>query len=310
MKFKSLILVLATTALVAEPAYAQDSQSRRERDNRDRIERLEKQVRQMQRTVYPDGQPASTAGFYDEPVATRSSVDILTGRIDTLERQITTLVRTNEESQYRLGQMETELARLRASQEAAAAAAARAATPPPVEEEIDVPANMISTPRYENQPSRAETAPETESMPAPSPSPSMAANDPDFEAAGEDAYTQGFRLWDAGNYDRAITVLRAMETAFPGHRRVSWARNLIGRALLDKGEPRAAAEALLANYRTDPDGERAADSLFFLGQSLMQLNQSGQACKAYDELQDVYGGSMRGYLTERLPAARREAGCS
>ena len=84
----------------------------------------------------------------DEPVATRSSVDILTGRIDSLERQITTLIRNNEEAQYRLGQMETELARLRANQETAAASAA--AAPPPMEEpeEVDVPDQLISTPRY------------------------------------------------------------------------------------------------------------------------------------------------------------------
>ncbi|MBW0144299.1 tetratricopeptide repeat protein [Sphingomicrobium clamense] len=303
MKIRTLFLLLASTTLVAESAFAQESQSRRERDNRDRIERLEKQVRQMQRTVYPDGQPASTAGYYDEPVATRSSVDILTGRIDSLERQITTLIRNNEEAQYRLGQMETELARLRVSQETAAAAAA--AAPPPVEEpeEVDVPERLISTPRFENQ---AEAAPEVDSIPA---APALAQNDPDYEAAGEDAYTQGFRLWEAGNYDQAITTLRAFEAAFPDHRRASWARNLIGRALLDKGEPRAAANALLANYRKDPEGGRAADSLYFLGQSLMRLGQPGQACKAYDELEDVYAGNMRDYLTERLPAARREANC-
>lgn len=302
MKIRTLFLILASTTLAAQPAFAQD-QSKRERENRDRIERLEKQVRQMQRKVFPDGQPASTAGFYDEPVATRSSVDILTGRIDSLERQMTTLIRNNEEAQYRLGQMETELARIRASQEAnaAAAAAAAAANAYDEPEEVDVPEQLISTPRYEN--SSAAT-------PTPMPSaPALAANDPDYDAAGEDAYTQGFRLWEAGNYDQAITTLRAFQSAFPEHRRISWARNLVGRALLDKGEPRAAAEALLANYRADPEGERAADSLFFLGQSLMKLGQPGQACKAYAELEDVYAGTMRGFITERLPAAKREASC-
>lgn len=303
MKIRTLLLLLASTTMVAEGAFAQD-QSKRERENRDRIERLEKQVRQMQKKVFPDGQPASTAGFYDEPVATRSSVDILTGRIDSLERQMTTLIRNNEEAQFRLGQMETELARLRASQEAAAASAAAAAASAMQEpEEVDVPNDLISTPRYENQ---AEAAPEVNSIPA---GPALAASDPDYEAAGEDAYTQGFRLWDAGNYDQAITTLRAFEAAFPDHPRASWARNLIGRALLDKGEPRAAANALLANYRKDPEGGRAADSLYFLGQSLMRLGQPGQACKAYAELEDVYAGNMRDYLTERLPAAKREADC-
>ena len=79
--------------------------------------------------------------------------------------------------------------------------------------------------------------------------------------------------------------------------------------MLDKGEPRAAAEALLANYRGNPKGERAADSLFYLGQSLMKLNQPGQACKAYAELDAVYGSSMRGDLQKMLPDAKSQAKC-
>jgi TolA-binding protein len=101
-----------------------------------------------------------------------------------------------------------------------------------------------------------------------------------------------------------------MASSFPKHRRASWANNLAGRAMLDKGEPRAAAEALLANYRSNPRGERAADSLFYLGQALVKLNQPSQACKAYAELEAVYGSSMRGELQSLLPDAKAEANCS
>ena len=90
----------------------------------------------------------------------------------------------------------------------------------------------------------------------------------------------------------------------------SWANNLAGRAMLDKGEPRAAAEAFLANYRGNPKGERAADSLFYLGQSLMKLKQSSQACKAYAELDAVYGDSMRVDLRKMLPDAKSQAKCA
>ncbi len=48
---------------------------------------------------------------------------------------------------------------------------------------------------------------------------------------------------------------------------MSYANNLIGRALLGKGDAHAAATALLANYRTNPGGERAPDSLYYLGQA-------------------------------------------
>ena len=119
----------------------------------------------------------------------------------------------------------------------------------------------------------------------------------------------GYQLWKSGKYDEALGALRAFSSAYPQHRRASWANNLAGRSLLDKGEPRAAAEVLLANYRSNPKGERAADSLYYLGQSLVKLNQPGQACKAYAELEAVYGSSMRADLKKLLPAAKSEAKC-
>jgi TolA-binding protein len=128
--------------------------------------------------------------------------------------------------------------------------------------------------------------------------------------AGEDAYTQGFHQWEAGQYDDAIGTLRAFTTAYPKHRRVSYANNLIGRALLDKGDSRAAAEALLANYRNNPKGERAPDSLYYLGQALMKLGQPAQACKAYSELDAVYGSKVRADLRKQVDDAKAKAQCS
>jgi TolA-binding protein len=153
-------------------------------------------------------------------------------------------------------------------------------------------------------------APRTvEAAPVTPPPASRPARTGDVTADGEAAYDVGFRLWEQKRYPQAIAALRAMASSFPGHRRVSWANNLAGRALLDSGQPRAAAEALLANYRGNPRGERAADSLFYLGQALMQLNQPSQACKAYAELEDVYGTTMRDELRRLLPPAKARAKC-
>jgi TolA-binding protein len=135
--------------------------------------------------------------------------------------------------------------------------------------------------------------------------PAALAGDP-----GEDAYTNGFRLWEAGQYDQAISALRAFTQAYPKHRRVSYANNLIGRALLDKGDARAAAQALLTNYRTNPGGERAQDSLYYLGQALMKLGQPGQACKAYAELDAVYGAKIRPDVKKLEADAKSQAQCS
>ena len=70
------------------------------------------------------------------------------------------------------------------------------------------------------------------------------------------------------------------------------------------------AAAFLANYRNNPSGERAPDSLLYLGQALMQLGQPGQACKAYQELDAVYGAKVRPDLKKQEADARTQAQCS
>jgi TolA-binding protein len=272
-----------------------------------RIQRLERQVEQVQRQVFPRGRPADTAGIAGEPAATQSSVATLDQRLDAVERQMADMLRQSEENGHRLQTIEADFARYRTEQEqriatleqrlTAAASSAPVATPPAAE-----PAPKPTTTKPQ-RPNRSEAAP---SSPAPV---STAAGTPATDPA-EDAYTEGFKLWEAGNYDQAITSLRAFTSAYPRHRRVSYANNLIGRALLDKGETRAAAEALLANYRGNPSGERAADSLYYLGQALTKLGQPGQACKAYQELDAVYGSKVRADLRKQVNDAKAQAQCS
>ena len=261
-----------------------------------RIERLERQTRQIQRRVFPQGQPANTAGFIDEPAATQTVVVAQSNRIDNLERQLAEMTRLAEENGNRVATLEAELARLRADLERRVRSleTAPAAGQTPAE------------PVTYDTPARPQPKVET---PAPAKPKAADPTSSTFVADGEAAYDEGYQLWLQKKYDQAITSLRAMASSFPGHRRVSWANNLAGRALLDKGEPRAAAEALLANYRSNPKGERAPDSLFYLGQALVALKQPAQACKAYAELEEVYGANMRGELKSLLPAAKSRAGC-
>ena len=310
MRLPLLATFTAFAALALTPADAQ----RRQPTPEERIERLEKQVRQVQGRVFPKGQPADTAGFPDEPAASLTQANQLSNRLDALEQQMAELVRASEENGNRLATIEAELARLRADQDRRLRAleSGGASTvgdgvagndEPAAEPAASEPADLPPPP---SRP-KVET---NRNKPAPPPAVTSAKpGDANFEAAGEEAYDRGFQLWNAGRYDEAITALRAFASSFPGHRRVSWANNLVGRALLDKGQPRAAAEALLANYRSNPKGERAPDSLFYLGQALVKLGQRSQACKAYAELEEVYGSTMRAQLRQLLPSARIEAKC-
>ena len=297
MRFKSILSLLMLTTVSVVPAAAQ----RREATPEQRIDRLEKQVRQVQGRIFPKGQPVETAGFIDDPAASQASVTALMGRIGEVERQLTEVTRSSEENGNRIAVMEAELARLRADQErrlrtletgAAAAAAGARASDASTDPGDDASVPPASRPVVEG------------SRPDPAGDPVLSS-----DAIAEAAYDKGFQQWTAKQYDPAIRTLDAMIKAHPGHRRVSWAHNLAGRAMLDKGQPRAAAERLLTNYRSNPKGERAQDSLFYLGQSLMKLGQAGQACKAYAELEDVYGAELRAPLRKDLVSAKSAAKC-
>jgi TolA-binding protein len=269
-----------------------------------RLDRLERQIQQLQRQVFPKGRPADTAGFSDEPAATQTSVMTLDQRLDAIERQVADMLRQTEENGNRLQSLQGDLSKLRTDQEQRISTLEQrmneAATAPTTTSEAP-----STAPAVKPKPQPPKNTADSGSSGGPSTTLVTAEGDP-----GEDAYTEGFKLWEAGQYDDAITSLRAFTAAYPKHRRASYANNLIGRALLDKGEPRAAAEALLANYRNNPRGERAPDSLYYLGQALMKLGQPGQACKAYAELNAVYGAKVRADLKKLVTDAKSQAQCS
>ncbi|MCY7279993.1 MAG: hypothetical protein LH610_03695, partial [Sphingomonas bacterium] len=230
--------LLATAAAIAGLALIPTSATaqRRPPTPEQRIDRLEYQVRQVQKSVFPKGRPADTAGFVDDPAATQEAVTALGSRLDSIERQIADLTRASEENGNRLATMEAELARLRADQDRRLRASESGSGDDPARDsdapaaDVPVESDDISPPRPFRP--RVETPRPTATL-----------------DGAEAAYDAGFRLWEAKKYDSAIASLRKMIAAYPDDRRVSWANNLIGRSLLDKGQYRLAAEALLANYR-------------------------------------------------------------
>ena len=232
-----------------------------------------------------------------QAAATQASVANLDSRIVALEKQLAEMLRAGEENSHRIGQLEAQLKQSQddsAARIAALEAQLAAGGRPPAAAEADAP-------------SRTPAPVLASVVTRPKPTAAIVSTEAD---PAEEAYDAGYQLWKAGRYDAAIGALRAFTSAYPKHRRTSWANNLAGRAMLDKGEARAAAEVLLANYRSNPKGERAADSLYYLGQALVQLDQNGQACKAYAELEAVYGSTMRSDLKTMVPKAKTQAKCS
>lgn len=242
-------------------------------------------------------QPQYPAAPVQQPLATQASVSNLDNRVVSLEQQLAQLIRLQEENGHRINQLEGQLRKSRED------AATRIAVL-----EAQLAAARAAPAAAADEPSPEAPKPAVASTERPKPIAAVASAE--TTDAAEEAYDSGYQLWKAGKYDEAIGALRAFTSAYPKHRRTSWANNLAGRAMLDKGEPRAAAEALLANYRANPKGERAADSLYYLGQALMKLGQPSQACKAYAELESVYGDKVRGEIKGLLPKAKAEAKCA
>lgn len=286
MRFHLLGLILM--AGVAMPASAQQA----DRIDR-RVDRLEQEMRAVQRRVFPGANAPYVGpeiGAQQRPIEqqgapTGTAVADLTARVDALESQLASMTGQIEQNANRVRQLETSFASFRES------TAARL--------------DALERPAPEPVAAREEPEPET-----PKPAAVRAITATALGTDPEAAYDAGFRLWEQKRYKEARPILEAVAKKWPQHKRASWAANLAGRALLDDGNPTAAARAFLANYQNNPKGERAADSLYFLGQSLVALKKPADACKAYDELQEVYGALMRDWLKQQLPGARVAARCS
>jgi TolA-binding protein len=248
--------------------------------------------------------PEQRVAILEQQVAASQATALrLEQRLNGIEAQLQQLINQGEVNGHRASELESQITSLRNDVNSRLTALESRPVAQPQSSDSGDSASAQPEPNSGNVQAASASTPDTPSNA--SDSTDTAASDP-----GEEAYSQGFRLWRDGKYDQSITALRAFVSGFPTHRRVSFARNLIGRALLDKGEPRPAAEALLANYRKDPKGERAPDSLYYLGQALMQLKQPGQACKAYSELEDVYGSSVRPDLKALVTKGKADANCS
>jgi TolA-binding protein len=321
----ALAALLATAAL---PAFAAEPGTLDQR-----VDRVEKQLKAVQRKVFPGGDAAFQA---PEIARTETQVTVgtpastplndLVARVDALEKTVAQLTGQIEQDEHRLDLLSQQSAQDRQEFATRLKTLETAAAPPqPADTTLPAPAADDTTatglPPKGTKPFTTVTPVKTPAAPGKAPvkakpAPTMAddttGTDTAAPASGdpaEDAYMAGYKLWTQKKFPQAETTLAAVAKKYPKHKRASYAQNLLGRAYLDDGQPARAAEAFAANYTANPHGERAPESLYYLGQSLVQLKKPTDACRVYDEFTSAYGDTASASLKAKVATARTDAKC-
>lgn len=328
----AIALALATTAL-ATPVAAQNSGGQNSGTQaaatpgaatETRLRKVEAEVRALQRKVFPDG-----AGKFFEPeiapprtgttttplAPTGAPGAELIARIDAVEAALARATAQSEETANRMGKLEARLAALEAGAAAAATVDQVAATPPasatPAPAQAQVPARGSITGTVSGNTAAMTAAATPAAKPSAARLAAVAAIEkPVSSDKGEDEYLYGYRLWDAKFYPEAAQQLKATTEKYPRHKRISHARNLLGRAWLDDGKPGTAAQVFLQNYQADKAGERAPDSLLYLAVAMTRLKETQRACVALAEFAEVYPKEATGRLATQYGAAKGAVKCN
>lgn len=287
---KSFVLA---ALLVASPLAAQDAPLTR------RVGTLETQMKAVQRKVFPGGDPryftpdiapeAAPAASPQGSPATSPVAD-LTARVDALERQQRTLTGAVEEAQFKVRQLDEAFTKYRGDTDFRLNAIEHPAGTASV-----VPAPSADTAEA-TAPAPRRTAPATDSATASTP-------------PVNEQWRSAYALYVAKDYPKAEAAMTLFVAANPRAPLASNAQYWLGRSYMVHDSYAQAAKAFLDGYKKYPKGERAPDSLLWLGIALTELNKSDEACRALNELRSVYGDKLTPALVSAATRARRDAKC-
>ena len=309
-------LAIAAVGLTSIPVQGQEATGEA------RLRKLEAEVRALQRQVFPGGdgrffEPEVSTATPSRPGPTTPSTTAVTDiliRLDALEAQMQALTAQTEQNANALSQVQARLTALEAASAPPPDAAATTAALPAGPAASTVPAT--TSPAATGTPARTATSAATPATPAAT-GPSaqrlaavQAIAKPQTDDAGEDEYSYGFRLWDAKFYPEAQQQLALYVEKYPRHARISFGRNLLGRAFLDDGKPRDAATWFLRNYQADKNGARAGDSLLYLAEAMIALKDTNRACIALAEFAETYPALATGRLSGQYEANRKKVTCN
>lgn len=290
-----------------------------------RVDKLEHEMRAVQRKVFPGGNgkyfppeispPDQTAEPAPGTPASPPVAD-LEGRVNALESQMSVLTGQVETATHRLQILEdaynaykrTTDARIKALEDGTSTLGG----PAPVATTTAPPAAATGSAATPPKPAPAKPAtPPPAAAPDPARVKAVAAVQKPLTAdPADDLYVYGYRLWNAKFYPEAEAQLKDVVAKYPQHRRASWAQNLLGRAYLDDGQYKEAAQAFYDNYKNYPQGERTPDSVYYLATALRKLNRpTADVCKAYSVLLDAYGSKLTATMSADVAKQRADLKC-
>jgi TolA-binding protein len=310
---KRSLLAVAALALwtpAATPLWAQTSG-----DTEVRIRKVESEVAALQRAVFPgtDGrffpqlQTSQAASIQPGSPASTGSSDMLV-RMDALEGQVARLTGQVEEDHNRVEKFDARLAVL----EAGAKTPATAETSSASSTDSNLAA-MGAKPKTAPVPTTgrpAVKAPASSDAAAKRVAAVRAVPKPKTRDAGDDEYSYGFHLWEAKFYPEAGQQLKMFLQKYPKHPRTSYARNLLGRDYLDDNNAHEAAGWFLQNYKLEPKGDRAPDSLLYLAESMRQLGDTARGCVAIKQFAGTFPAEAAGRLKSQYDATNAGLKCN
>ena len=304
------VTALALAAPATAPLWAQTSG-----ETEVRIRKVESEVAALQRAVFPgsdgrffpqvqSGQPASTQPGSPASVP---NADML-ARMDALEGQVARLTAQVEEDHNRIDKFSARLAAIETGVKAPAVPdpagststnsnlAAMGAAPKPV------PAAAAAKPVVKPAAASDAAAKRVAAV--------SAVQKPKTRDAGDDEYSYGFRLWEAKFFPESEQQLKMFLQKYPKHSRTSYARNLLGRNYLDDANAREAAGWFLQNYKLEPKGDRAPDSLLLLGEAMRQMGDSKRGCVALKQFAATFPAEAVGRLKAQYDATSAGLKCN
>lgn len=307
------VFAAAAVALTAPvPAMAQDNAEAR-------LRKAEAEIRALQRAVFPGGdgrffEPQITAdGTATGPTrssgpSTTAVTDIL-ARLDAIESQLQRLTGLTEENANALNGMEVRLAAL---ENGAGSAVASADDDDGAEAAPSSNLAVMTGGASGSGEAQGASAPAASEPAGPSPERIAAVREitkPQTGDTGDDEYSYGFRLWNAGFYPEARQQLASFVESYPDHYRTTYGRNLLGRAFLDDSMPEEAARWFLRNYQADRTARRAPDSLLFLAEAMIAMDDTRRACIALAEFGETYPAVATGRLADQYESNRQRVTC-